>query len=212
MPRTARFIETNGFYHIISRSLNETRILREDDDFCHFFKLARTAKQKYPIRIFHYVIMNTHFHLAVQAPCHKILSQYLAYLKWHYTMWMHKKYTWKGPLWRERYKSLPIENEKYLYACGMYIEYNPLRAGICDNPANYIYSSYRKYHLGISDPLVDNYEINTNLNPPLLLAYHSDIAKNFFSLSPAIGTNTFINKFRKNNTACPKGDCHLHVF
>lgn len=197
MPRVARFIEMNCFYHIISRSLNEIRILQDTDDFCHFFQLVHTAKQKYPIRIFHYVLMHTHFHLVIQTPSHEILSQHIAYLKWHYTMWMRRKYGWKGPLWRERYKSLPIENEDYLYVCGMYIEYNPVRAGICDDPTDYPYSSYRKYHLGIADTLVDNYEIRTNSNQSLQFDYCSDIAKNVFSFSPAIGSGLFIKKFRK---------------
>jgi len=196
MPRTARFIETNGFYHIISRSLNETRILQDEDDFCHFIKLAHIAKQKYPIRIFHYVVMNTHFHLVVQVPCHKMLSQHIACLKWHYTMWMCKKYAWKGPLWRERYKSLPIENENYLYTCGMYIEYNPIRAGICSDPTDYPYSSYRKYNLGIADTLLDNYETIPDLKQSLRLDYTAEITKNVFSLSPAIGSNSFIKKFK----------------
>jgi len=196
MPRAARFIETNGFYHIISRSLNETYLLQDADDFSHFLKLAYTAKQKYLIQIFHYVIMNTHFHLITQAPCHKVLSQNMAYLKWHYTMWMRKKYGWKGPLWRERYKSLPIENEDYLYACGIYIEYNPVRARICSDPADYPYSSYRKYNLGIADTLLDNYGTSPNLKQFLQLDYTADITKHVFSLSPAIGSNSFINKFK----------------
>jgi len=196
MPRTARFIETNGYYHIISRSLNETYILRDYDDFCHFLKFAHAAKQKHPIRIFHYIIMNTHFHLVTQAPCHNILSQHISYLKWHYTMWMRKKYAWKGPLWRERYKSLPIENEDYLYSCGMYIEYNPVRAGICSNPGDYPYSSYRKHHLGIADIMLDNYETFPDLKQSLRLDYTADIAKNVFSLSPAIGSSSFIKKFK----------------
>jgi REP element-mobilizing transposase RayT len=80
MSRASRYIESNGFYHIISRSLNETRVMRDDSDFCHFIQLMHVAKQKYPISLFHYCLMNTHFHLAVQAPCHKILSQNISYL------------------------------------------------------------------------------------------------------------------------------------
>lgn len=192
MPRLARFIEANGFYHIISRSLNETYILRDENDFSHFFQLLHTAKQKHPILIFHYVIMNTHFHLAVQTPNHEVLSKNIAYLKWHYSIWMRKKYKWKGPLWRERYKSLPIENENYLYACGMYIEYNPVRAGICENPMDYSYSSYRKYNSQTNDSLINDYPESTSHRP--ILDYRSDITKNIFSLSPAIGSNHFIKK------------------
>lgn len=205
MPRTARFIETNGFYHIISRSVNETRILHDDDDFFRFFQFAHRAKQKYPIRIFHYVVMNTHFHLVVQTPSHEILSRSMAYLKWHYTLWKRKKDGWKGPLWRERYKSLPIENESYLYACGMYIEYNPVRAEICDTPEGYPFSSYKKYHLGIKDSLIDNYEPDTHYNESLQLDYCSELAKKIFSRSRAISSPIFVERLIKNYpNACPQ--------
>lgn len=201
MSRASRYIETNGFYHIISRSLNETRVMRDASDFCHFIQLMYVAKQKYPISLFHYCLMHTHFHLTVQAPCHKALSQNISYLKWHYTLWSRRKYGWKGPLWRERYKSLLIENADYLYSCGMYIEYNPVRAGICNNPADYKYSSYRKYHLGACDSLVDDYAAGIDLSASLQLDYQSDLAKVIFSLSPAIGSRAFI---KRSQNACPQ--------
>lgn len=196
MPRTPRFIEPNGFYHIISRSSNDMWIIRDNDDFTYFLELIHTAKQKYPIFIFHYVVMNTHFHLVVQTPNHETLSKNIAYLKWHYTLWMRKKHNWKGPLWRERYTSLPIENETYLYMCGTYIEFNPIRAGICRDPADYLYSSYRKYNSRINDTLIDDYEINNNSKQLIQLDYCSDIAKNIFSFSPCIGSSSYIKEFK----------------
>ncbi len=199
MPRLARFIEPNGFYHIISRSLNETRIFRDTADFDHFKQLVHTAKDKFPVCLFHYVVMNTHFHMVLQTSGHSALSNHIAYLKWHYSLWSRRKYGWKGPLWRERYKSLPIENEDYLYACGMYIEYNPVRAGICADPAEYPYSSYRKYHSGITDSLLDDYEIITESKRLIQLDYDSEITRHIFSLCPAIGSNKYINQFRKNS-------------
>ncbi len=211
MPRPPRFIEQNAFYHIISRSLNDTRILRNSDDFNHFFQLLQTAKQKYPIRIFHYAVMHTHFHLAAQALNQETLSKNITYLKWHYSLWMHKKYNWKGPLWRERYKSLPIENENYLYACGMYIEHNPVRAGICENPADYPYSSYKKYNSQTKDTLIDDYEPQ-NGACHVLCDWHrfkpydftSTSLKPIFSHSPAIGSPLFIAKFKHPKNACPQ--------
>ncbi|MDD2702858.1 MAG: transposase [Candidatus Omnitrophica bacterium] len=201
MPRQARFIEPNGFYHIISRSLNEMWILRDNADFEYFKQLAYTAKEKFPIRLFHYVVMNTHFHMVLQASDHTTLSKHIAFLKWHYTIWMRKKYNWKGPLWRERYKSLPIENEDYLYACGMYIEYNPVRAGICAAPEDYPHSSYREYRSSTSNNLLDDYEMTTELKPSIQVDYGSEITKNIFSLCSAIGSSTFIKQF-KNASKC----------
>ncbi|OGW78832.1 MAG: hypothetical protein A3I73_00835 [Omnitrophica bacterium RIFCSPLOWO2_02_FULL_45_16] len=207
MPRIARFIEENGFYHIISRSLNDTHILRDDKDFIHFLKLAHAAKKRYPFHLFHYVIMNTHFHFIVQALSHKMLSQGLAYLKWFYTLWCKRKYGGRGPLWQERYTSIPIENEDYLYNCGMYIEYNPVRAGICTNPVDYIFSSYRKHHSGITDTILDDYEKKFTSSQYASIDYASDLAKDLLSRSPAIGSTLFIGKLKRfamPQNGCPK--------
>ena len=101
--------------------------------------------------------MGTHFHFVVQVLQPEDLSGHLRYLKWHYTQWMRKKYESKGPRWRERYRSLPIENERCLAACGLYVELNPVRAGICNAAADYPFSSARKYALGQTDDLLDEY-------------------------------------------------------
>ena len=122
-----------------------------------FRQLEREAKRQFPIRLFHYVVMTTHFHLVLQTVRAGDLAVHLRYLKWQYTLWMSKKYQWKGPIWRERYRSIPIEDERYLSACGLYVELNPVRAGLCHSPAEYPYSSARKYELERHDDLLDEY-------------------------------------------------------
>ena len=151
---------------------------------------------KYPILLYHYVLMNTHFHFVIQAYQKETLLRHISYLKWHYNLWMKKKYGWKGPLWRERFKSLPIENERYLAACGSYIEYNPVRAGICENPEDYPYSSYRKLHLGINDDLIDEYGLIPDTNQTQSHFYKEDSSKSIFSHSLAIGSSSFIEKHK----------------
>lgn len=168
MPRRARYLENNGYYHVISRSVNQTWVFKDAEDFQKFRILVRDAKLKFPVRLFHYALMNTHFHFVLQVSKKELLAKHLAYIKWNYTQWMRRKYGWRGPLWRERFKSLPIENELYLAACGHYVEFNPVRAGLCANPEKYLYSSARKYIAGIADDLVDNYEMPTL--PPMLMS------------------------------------------
>ena len=150
MPRPPRhsYLIDNGFYHVISRSINDMTVFKDADDFVHFLELERRAKQAFPIRLFHYVLMSTHFHVVLQAVKTEDLPQHVAFLKRNYTRWYQKKYSWRGPLWRERYRSLPIENEEYLAACGLYVELNPVKAGICQRPEEYPYSSAKKYDLG----------------------------------------------------------------
>ena len=177
MPRTARVIEPNGFYHVFSRSTNGNWVLKDDEDFCHFRKLECQAKRQFPLKLFHYALMDTHFHFVLQTPGKEELSKHIAYVKWHYTQWVRKRYGWKGPLWRERFRSLIIEDESYLAACGNYVEYNPVQAGICKEPGEYPYSSYRKYHLGEQDPLLDEYESGPVLGEEQLLEFRVKLSK-----------------------------------
>ena len=175
MPRRARFLEDHAYYHVLSRSTNQTWIFRDPADFGKCRALLLEAKRMFPIKLFHYAIMSTHFHLVIQVEQKEWLARHLAHVKWGYTYWMRQKYRWRGPLWRERFKSLPIRNEEYLTACGRYVELNPVHAGICTDPAAYPYSSASKYVRGTPDPLVDDYsphplspEVNAWLHGPHL--------------------------------------------
>jgi len=45
----------------------------------------------------------------------------------------------------------------FLAACGLYVEFNPVRAGLCQEPSDYPHSSARTYCLGQPDALLDPY-------------------------------------------------------
>jgi putative transposase len=47
--------------------------------------------------------------------------------------------------------------------CHRYIELNPVRAGLVDDPGSYRWSSHRHYVLGIDDPLVASHPIFNRL-------------------------------------------------
>jgi putative transposase len=59
-----------------------------------------------------------------------------------------------GTLWEGRFKASPVQDEGYLLTCYRYIELNPVRAGMFDNPADYPWSSYRANALGERNPLL----------------------------------------------------------
>ncbi len=69
--------------------------------------------------------------------------------------WYNQKQKRFGPVWRDRFKCKLIENERYLYACGRYVEDNPIRAGLVERAEDWPYSSSRYYHLGEEDTIID---------------------------------------------------------
>ena len=65
-----------------------------------------------------------------------------------YVQYINTLYRRTGTLWDSRYKSSVIQAETYLLRCQRYIELNPVRAGMVDDPAHYRWSSYRHNALG----------------------------------------------------------------
>ena len=75
---------------------------------------------------------------------------------------INRTYRRTGTLWDSRYKSSLIDADSYLLSCMRYIELNPVRAAMVDDPAHYRWTSYRSNALG---------QANERLTPhPLYLA------------------------------------------
>ena len=68
-----------------------------------------------------------------------------------YVQYINRSYKRTGPLWDSRYKSSVIQADNYLLTCKRYIELNPLRAAMVDDPAHYRWTSYRANALGQAD-------------------------------------------------------------
>lgn len=159
MPRRPRErVLYDGCYaHVYSRALDQRFIFKADEDFFEFKKLMSKTKKTQGYRIHHYCLMNTHFHLVVSLPSLKFFSKALKELKQAYAEWFADKYHHKGPVWWGRFGSQLIESEKYMSACGLYVEMNPVKAGMVSRPEDWQHSSSRYYFLGKTDDLIDNY-------------------------------------------------------
>ena len=68
-----------------------------------------------------------------------------------YVQYINKTHRRTGTLWDSCYKSSLIQSDLYLPACQRYIELNPERAAMVDDPAHYRWSSYRANALGATD-------------------------------------------------------------
>jgi len=168
------------------------KLFNEAEDF-HFFKdLLIQAKLKAKFKIYHYCFMQTHFHLAVRMGDLKDFSYAIRDIKRDYAYKFHTKYNLSGPIWHERFKSLLIENEDYLYACGKYIEKNPIKAQLVEKAEDWLYSSRRCNELNEKDELVDCYEKDVKFNKEIMLNGAD------FEKGSVIGSDFFRFQFLKN--------------
>ena len=70
------------------------------------------------------------------------LSQFMKTLKQRFTSWFNRQHERRGTLWEERFKSILVEDGHAARTMAAYIDLNPVRAGMVDDPKDYRWCSY----------------------------------------------------------------------
>ena len=77
------------------------------------------------------------------------LSEFMKALKQRFSQWYNRRKGRTGVLWEGRYKSVIVEDEaKALRTMATYIDLNPVRAGIVEDPGDYRWSGYSEAMAG----------------------------------------------------------------
>jgi len=63
------------------------------------------------------------------------------------------------------FKSSHVDSERHLLACYRYVQMNPVRAVVVDDPAGYAWSSYATNAMDQPDALVSEHPVFTALAP-----------------------------------------------
>ena len=154
MGRHSRFTVDDGIYHVMVRGNNREDIFIDDDDFEYFLDMVKETKKRYEYKVYHYALMNNHVHMIITVHRKEDLSKIMRSINTMYPAYYRKKYGGIGHFFQDRYRSFIIQEGKYLLECGKYVELNPVKAGMAENPEEYKWSSYRKY-IGQKNEIVD---------------------------------------------------------
>ena len=77
------------------------------------------------------------------------VSVYLKELKQRFSIWYNHTHRRYGTLWSERFKSVLVEpTGRALLAVAAYIDLNPVRAGLCEDPKGYRWCGYAEAAAG----------------------------------------------------------------
>ncbi len=159
-----------------------------------FRKILRQCEAFYGLKVFTYCIMSNHFHLLVEVPERRELSEeevlsraaalytvkfviglrreldalrdaglshlvrarlalftrrmwnlsnFMKSLKQRFSSTYNRTHQRSGTLWEERFRSVIVEGEETtLMTMALYIDLNPIRAGIVSDPADYRFCGY----------------------------------------------------------------------
>lgn len=144
MPRKARQKSATNFYHIVSRGINKINVFEEKREKSRILNLIRENYEEYSIKIFAYCIMSNHFHLLLEADL-KDLASFMAKIIASFAHYYNYKHNRTGYVFQDRFRSQCIETQSYFWSCLRYIHLNPVKAGICKNFMDYMYSSVKEY-------------------------------------------------------------------
>ncbi len=153
MARLARYFVEGQPQHLIQRGNNREPIFVVDGDYRFYLKCLQEAAERHGCAIHAYVLMTNHTHLLATPETESSLPKTMQSVGRRYVQYFNFTYSRTGTLWEGRYKATVVDSEAYLLTCMRYIELNPVRAGMVEDPSNYPWSSYGANALGAHDKL-----------------------------------------------------------
>lgn len=145
MARLPRLTVPGYPHHIIQRGNNRQAIFATDSDYEMLLSLLDEHARQHGVALHAYVLMSNHFHLLATPDEAGGIPQMMQAVGRRYVRYFNQRQARTGTLWEGRYRSTLIQAERYLLACMVYLDLNPVRAGMVADPADYRWSSHAHY-------------------------------------------------------------------
>lgn len=160
MPRQARKESGTGIFHVMMRGINHQNIFEDDEDNWQFLNTLDRMRMRMDdnglpcgtnCTYYAYCLMANHFHLLIREREEKV-GETVKRIASSYVYYFNKKYGRDGHLFKERFKSEPVNDMAYFVTLLRYIHQNPVKAGIVNDIKDYDYSSWGEF-VGTVEPV-----------------------------------------------------------
>ncbi len=119
----------------------------------------------YGVRLFGYTLMSSHIHLLLQSPDADVLGHPMRWFMTQTARTFHRLRKRCGHFWERRYRACLVEDDLYALAALRYMDRNPVRAGMVEDPGVYAWSSCASYALGAPNRLIQFHPSYLGLSP-----------------------------------------------
>jgi len=140
MPRVARITAIGYPHHVTQRGNYRQRVFKSQNDYKQYLSWLKEYSDKNALDIWAYCLMPNHVHFICVPQNSDSLARTFNTLHMRYAQYVNKKQGMCGHLWQGRFYSC-ILDEKHLFAAVRYVENNPVRAGLVQEPEEYPWSS-----------------------------------------------------------------------
>jgi REP element-mobilizing transposase RayT len=132
------------WHHVMHRGADRQDIFSDDVDFCRFEGLAGDVVDRDLLEVHAYTLMTNHSHLLVRSPT-AALSEAMHRLGSEYARWYNDRHQRDGPLFRGRFRSVPVTSDEQLVTVARYIHRNALSLVPRGALSTYRWSSFAVY-------------------------------------------------------------------
>ncbi len=165
MPRAGRLYAPGGTIHVVARCNNREFYVTAAEDFEVLLAHLREMLRTYDVTLYAYTLMSNHIHLLLRAPEQEALGRPLRWFMTETSRAFHRTRGRRGHFWERRHWACLVEDDLYVLAALRYLDRNPVRAGLVEDPATYPWSSCATYACGTSNPLVTSHPSYLGLSP-----------------------------------------------
>ena len=159
MARLSRVSPIGVPQHIIQRGNNHQVCFTSDEDMKAYLNWLKEFSEKYLVDVHAWVLMTNHVRILCTPYDEGAVSKMMQSIGRMYVRYYNYTYQRSGTLWEGRFNSGLIQSEKYLLELYRYIELNPVRADMVDEPGEYSWSSYGCNALGVETELQAPHEL-----------------------------------------------------
>ncbi len=140
--------------HVIQRGNNRQDCFTSEEDKRAYVHWLKENSRRYKVDVHAWVLMTNHVHLLCTPQVEGAMSKLMQAMGRLYVRYFNDTYNRSGTLWEGRFKSSLIQSNRYLLEVYRYIELNPVRAKMVDDPGEYVWSSYRINAMGVESELM----------------------------------------------------------
>ena len=140
MPRRNRCVVPGLPCHITQRGVDRCEVFSADEDRATYLRLLRENLSDSATRILGYCLMSNHVHVIAVPEREDSLSVLLRRVHGRYAQYYNARCGRSGHLWQNRFFACVL-GSSHLWAALRYVERNPVRAGMVERAAEYVWSS-----------------------------------------------------------------------
>jgi len=159
MPRRARVVAAGVPHHITHRGNNRQDVFLSDEDRRRYQDLLIEQLEPCAVSVLGWCWMSNHVHLIAVPRREDSFSRLVMRVHSRYAQQFNRRHKRCGHLWHSRFYSCPL-GPGHLQTALLYVDLNPVRAGLVEQATRYGWSSAAAHvEGGAPDGLLDSWEL-----------------------------------------------------